>query len=197
MALWAMELQFGVFEFLPTTRGNKRKQNASMISAYCAAFHTCLFSCSDRSTWAPDESRFFFLYVRKTRIPPIWAPCRNKDDAGSGISGVYLWQSLCCRQLTTVITTISVQSLCSQSTVPSKWLMKEEFCCLHIVGVCVCIRSVWLGLLMSLIERLVKYVLTLPPTWNRTHCSWHCTSFMYSSLCTLKPSLPQCNYTHF
>ena len=27
----------------------------------------------------------------KTRIPPIWAPCRNKDVASSGISGVYLW----------------------------------------------------------------------------------------------------------
>ena len=30
------------------------------------------------------------LITWKTRRPPIWAPCRNKDSAGSGISGVYL-----------------------------------------------------------------------------------------------------------
>ena len=30
------------------------------------------------------------LITGKTQRPPIWAPCRNKDGAGSGISRVYL-----------------------------------------------------------------------------------------------------------
>ena len=31
------------------------------------------------------------LITGKTRRPPIWTPCRHQDDAGSGISRVYLW----------------------------------------------------------------------------------------------------------
>ena len=31
------------------------------------------------------------LITGKTRRPPIWAPCRNKNDSRSGISRVYLW----------------------------------------------------------------------------------------------------------
>ena len=47
--------------------------------------------CSDPSKYAPDESWLF--WSRKTRIIPIRVPCRNKDDAASGISGLYLWCS--------------------------------------------------------------------------------------------------------
>ena len=32
------------------------------------------------------------LIMGNTRRPPIWAPCRNKDGIGSGISLVYLWK---------------------------------------------------------------------------------------------------------
>ena len=31
------------------------------------------------------------LITGKTRIPPIGAPCQDKGGAGSGISGLYLW----------------------------------------------------------------------------------------------------------
>ena len=34
------------------------------------------------------------LITGQTRRPPIWAPCRNQDGAGSGISGVYLWSCI-------------------------------------------------------------------------------------------------------
>ena len=47
--------------------------------------------CSDPSKYAPDESRLF--WSRKTRIIAIRIPCRDKDDATSGISGLYLWCS--------------------------------------------------------------------------------------------------------
>ena len=39
----------------------KCKQNASMIFSHCAAFHTCLSSCSDCNTYSPDESQLFLL----------------------------------------------------------------------------------------------------------------------------------------
>ena len=35
-------------------------------------------------TYAPDEPQFF--NYGETRRPPIWAPCRNQDGVGSGIS---------------------------------------------------------------------------------------------------------------
>ena len=59
----------GIWVFADHTHENTRKQNASTVFACCAAFHTCLFSRSDRSTYAPDESQ----------IPPIRAPCQDKN----------------------------------------------------------------------------------------------------------------------
>ena len=59
MASSAMELQLEVFEFCDHTCRSKRKQNASMIFAHCATFHTCLFPHSDCSTYAPEESQLF------------------------------------------------------------------------------------------------------------------------------------------
>ena len=34
------------------------------------------------------------LIAEKTWIPPIWAPCWDKDGTGSGTSGLYLWLPL-------------------------------------------------------------------------------------------------------
>ena len=93
MASSTMELQLWVFRFLPTTHvETKRKQNAPTIFACLAAFHTFLSSRSDRSTYAPDKS-WLFKMAGKTRIPLIGAPWLDKDDAGSGISGLYLWSN--------------------------------------------------------------------------------------------------------
>ena len=80
----------GIRVFVHHTCGNKHKQNASTIFVRHVAFHACLLSCSERSAYnAPDESRLFWSW-EKPRIPPIWAPCRDKDGTGSGISGLYL-----------------------------------------------------------------------------------------------------------
>ena len=68
-----------------TDHTGERKQNVSMIFARHAAFHACLSSRSDRTTYAPDES-WLFLIMGKT-----WIPCRDKNGAGSGIFLVYLW----------------------------------------------------------------------------------------------------------
>ena len=50
----------GIRVFADHTPRNKRKQNASTIFARCAAFHTCLPSCSDHSTYPSDESLLFW-----------------------------------------------------------------------------------------------------------------------------------------
>ena len=60
MASLAMGLKLGVFRFLPNTHAETHKQNASTIFARRTAFHACLFSHSDRSTYASDESRPFW-----------------------------------------------------------------------------------------------------------------------------------------
>ena len=52
----------------------------------CATFHACLFSTSDRNTYALDESHCFDYIAEKPRTPVIGAPCWDKDGAGSGIS---------------------------------------------------------------------------------------------------------------
>ena len=51
-------LNGGISVFADPTRRNKHKQNAS---ARCTAFHPCLSSPSNRSTYAPEES-FLFWY---------------------------------------------------------------------------------------------------------------------------------------
>ena len=50
----------GIRVFADHTRGNRRKQKASMISTHHTAFQACLPSRSNRSTYAPDESRLFW-----------------------------------------------------------------------------------------------------------------------------------------
>ena len=45
--------------FADHARENKRKKNAPTIFARRAAFHACLFSRSERSTYTPDVSRLF------------------------------------------------------------------------------------------------------------------------------------------
>ena len=79
----------GIQVFDDHTGGNKRKQNASTIFVHHVAFHKCLFSCSDHSTYTPGESQKNVCFC-KTQIPPIEAPCRDIDGSGCGISSLYL-----------------------------------------------------------------------------------------------------------
>ena len=46
----------GIKVFADHTSRHKRKQNVSTIFAHCVAFHTCVPSHSDHSTYGPDES---------------------------------------------------------------------------------------------------------------------------------------------
>ena len=46
--------------------------------------------CNDIWTWPATV----ILITGKRLRPPIWVPHRNKDGAGSGISGVHLWYAL-------------------------------------------------------------------------------------------------------
>ena len=55
--------------------------------------HVCLHAQPQymQVTYTPEEPQLFW-FTGKTRRPPTnWAPCRDQDDTGSRISGVYLW----------------------------------------------------------------------------------------------------------
>ena len=58
--LSAMELHLGYSGFCWPQVLKQTQRNSSMIFECCAAFHTCLSSRSDCSTYAPDESRLFW-----------------------------------------------------------------------------------------------------------------------------------------
>ena len=79
----------GIWVFADHTCGHKHKQNASTIFARRLGFYVCLSSCSNCSTYL-SWGIMVILIARKTRIPPIWAPCRDKNGADSGISLVHL-----------------------------------------------------------------------------------------------------------
>ena len=72
----------GLRIFADHTRRNKCKLNASTIFARRVAFHACLSSCSDSSTFAPDNHGYFDRWKTVTRIPSIGAPCGDKLEDG-------------------------------------------------------------------------------------------------------------------
>ena len=86
----AMGLKLGAFGFLPTTRKNNRETNASTIFMLRAVFHTqTAVDASDTCTrWTT------VIFTGKTWLLQIWAPGREQNGAGSGISLVYLWAGL-------------------------------------------------------------------------------------------------------
>ena len=67
---------------------HKRKTNASTIFTCHAEFYVCLSSCSDRSRckWHAHPTNHCYFDCGKTWRPPIWAPCRDQNGAGSRIS---------------------------------------------------------------------------------------------------------------
>ena len=55
---------------------------------------TCVYLHAQTTVDAGDIRTWrttVILMTGKTQRPQIWAPCRNKDGAGSGISLAYLW----------------------------------------------------------------------------------------------------------
>ena len=78
----------GLRVFANHTRKHKRKNNITItIFAHRVAFYAC---SSSRMQVTYESAQVFFIAV-KTRRPPLWAPCRNRNGAGSGIFLVYLW----------------------------------------------------------------------------------------------------------
>ena len=65
----------GIRIFADHTLEIKRKQNVSTIFSHRAAFYACLSSRSDRSTYAPDESRL--LWWREKPEYPQFEPHRS------------------------------------------------------------------------------------------------------------------------
>ena len=82
MTLSAMELQLGVFGFLPTTW----KQTQRKCVASGTAFHACKSSSSDRSTYAPNKSQLFGWQKNPITVQ-IGAQCEDKNGTGSGTPG--------------------------------------------------------------------------------------------------------------
>ena len=95
MAPSTMGLKLVIFGILPTTQAKiNTKQMHPRIFARCVAFYTYLSSCSDHRScrWHTHLMNHGYFDYMKTWRPPIWAPCWDKNGAGSGISLVYLWQ---------------------------------------------------------------------------------------------------------
>ena len=90
MASSAIELQLGYSGFYWPHMRKQTQTNVPMIFACRAVFHACFSSRSDHSTCVPYESRFI-LIAGNTQIPPIRAPCQDKDGPCSGILVLYLW----------------------------------------------------------------------------------------------------------
>ena len=74
--------------FTDHTRRNKRKKKCPWSSHIVQSFtHVYLHAQIAVHTHLTNHGYFDH---GKTQIPPIWAPCRDKDGVGSGISGLYL-----------------------------------------------------------------------------------------------------------
>ena len=75
--------------FADHRRENKHRTNAFMIMALCGVFCVCLHTQT-----TVNAGNIPWLFYRKNPADPQFEPCRDKDDAGSGISGVYLWYNV-------------------------------------------------------------------------------------------------------
>ena len=93
MASSDMELQLGVFGFCwPHTRKQTWTKCGRDLRAPCGILRVFIFML--RSQYTRTWQNHGYFDRGKTWIPPIGAPCRNKDGTGSGISGAYLWSIL-------------------------------------------------------------------------------------------------------
>ena len=108
----------------------------------------------------------------------IWRPpCRNQDGAGSGISVVYLWSYVTC-----VNRTYACMPTLALPCVKVHIVAMKTLTSLHIILsfriLCFTSDQSWGSLYSSLIylrvcfdKPLVKFALTLQPTWKRNNCT--------------------------
>ena len=89
-------LNLKVFGFLPTMQAEEETQNQCVhdLCAPCSVsriFYLHAQTAVDASDIGTYQT-VVNLITRKR--PPIWAPCRDNDGAGSGLSGVYICMGL-------------------------------------------------------------------------------------------------------
>ena len=86
-----MELQLGVFRFFSDHTHRKQMQTKCVhnLRVPCSISRVFIFTLRQQHIriWRIKV----ILIAGKTRIPPIGAPCRDKDGASTGISGLNLW----------------------------------------------------------------------------------------------------------
>ena len=88
-----MELQLRVFGFYqPRMWKQMQTKCAHDICAPCCA--SCLFIFKLRPQHIYTWRITVILIMGKTIISPTGVPCRDKDGAGSGIAGLYLWHTV-------------------------------------------------------------------------------------------------------
>ena len=126
----AMGLELGVFGFLPTTyvKTNATQMRPRSLRAVRRFTRVYLHAqtavdAGDIRTW----QTMVILISGKTWRPPNWAPCRNQDGAGSGISCVYLWSSLSWRNTSTLVH-VMLDSL-HQGNVKLEYLCEAHIFC--------------------------------------------------------------------
>ena len=112
MASSAMSSNWGYSGFSKPHTWKQKEQNVFTIFTRGPAFHACLSLCSGCSTYAPDESRLFWLQEQPNTSN--LSPCKDKDGTDSGISWLYLWstQYLC-------ISHTCIKSYTNKSGVPN------------------------------------------------------------------------------
>ena len=88
-------LNLEVFGFLQTEHAKicaKQMRSLSLRAVVQRFTRVCLHAQTVVHVGnTPTLQTTVILITGKTRWPQNWAPCQNKDGAGTGISGVYLW----------------------------------------------------------------------------------------------------------
>ena len=91
MALSAMGLKLKVFGFFADHTCKKQMWNKCAPNLCLPrAFYASLRSDCSRRRWHTHQIPWLFWLWEKTRRPANWAPCQDKNGAGSGISLVHL-----------------------------------------------------------------------------------------------------------
>ena len=149
-----MELQLGGIQVLPTTNAetnaNKMRPRFSLACGFSRVF---TFTLTPQKAYIRIWRIMAILIGGKPEYPPIWAPWRDKDGAGSGIFRLYLvvqsevtstWSKItvlmylfCLHRMRCVFVCARFVSTYSSSEVHSKnwptlgqyWACKSDFSC--------------------------------------------------------------------
>ena len=87
MAWSTMGLKLEILGFCWPRQAKTKAKQLRPRSRHRAAFYACLSPCLDHSRcrWHMHLTTTVVLIMEETRRPPIWAPCWDKNGAGSEI----------------------------------------------------------------------------------------------------------------